>query len=65
LTHKLLRFRRWSRQRAERDASEASQATTEQDARFDLDAQFEAVVKNYVVGLEASRSARLGSQPLE
>jgi hypothetical protein len=65
LTHKLLRFRRWSRQRAERNPSAPAPAGAEQDAHFDLDAQFEALVKNYVVGLEASRSAGRGGQPLE
>ncbi len=64
LTHKLLRFRRWSRQRAERGPSAPSQPPP-QDARFDLDAQFEAVVNNYVLGLEASFSTALRSQPLE
>jgi hypothetical protein len=65
LTHKLLRFQRWTRQGPRRAEAPPTQARLDLRERFDLDAQFDAVVQNYVIGLESSRSARPAAEPLE
>jgi hypothetical protein len=63
LTHKLLRFQRWSRQSSRHVP--LTQATLNLSEHFDLDAQYAAIVQNYVIGLETSRSVRRGAEALE
>lgn len=65
LTHKLLRFQRWTRQGPRRSDAPPNQVRMDLRERFDLDAQFDAVVQNYVIGLESARSARTAAEPLE